>query len=87
MLQKLMNMESSLTNIIDGKSNKKGFEPKQCFMNHMNCVGFSVSYENTNLFREEEHDGNNPETVPIGDLETVVRKNEAYRKHGMVVNK
>jgi hypothetical protein len=35
---------------------------------------------------EEEDDDNNPEAVPVGDLETVVSTNEAHRQHGRVVN-
>jgi hypothetical protein len=59
----------------------KGFDPQQYFINHMTYVGFSVSYINTYLFgeEEEEEDGNNPEEVPVGYLETVVSTNEAHR--------
>jgi hypothetical protein len=45
------------------KNEIKGFDPNQCFMNHMTFTGFSVSYVNTCLFGEEEDDGNKPKVV------------------------
>ena len=47
-------------------------------MNHMNSIGFSVSYINTYIFGEEENDEKNYENVPVGYLETIIITNEEH---------
>jgi hypothetical protein len=43
----------------------KVFEPYQTFMNHMIYMGYSVAFENTFLFEEEEVDSESPRVLPI----------------------
>jgi len=64
----------------------KGFGPHQYFMNHMTSFGFSVSYINIYLYREEEDDENNPKEFLIRDIETIASTNKAHRQHIRVVN-
>jgi hypothetical protein len=64
----------------------KGFDPNQFFMKHMTYVGYSVSFSNTFLFREEEGDSQNPQALSIEkkqeDIETIVSTTDQHRQWG-----
>jgi hypothetical protein len=53
-------------------------------MNHIICIGFSVSYINTYTYEEEENEENNSQEKSIQDLETIISTNKAYKQHGKV---
>jgi hypothetical protein len=64
----------------------KGFDPNQLFMKHMIYVGYSVSYENTFLFGEEEDEDKNPEAFLLKILTLLLVPMNHIGQHGRVVN-